>query len=209
MAIPRYARSCTRALREPRGGRLGSRFPQLVSGRYARTSRCRSRAREPKPRGHSRRMRLKRRSSEDGRTCKRRSHRDRRGVRLRHFCHHGQESPVSAKSSGTSHSRSRPCSVRRTLRAHGRLSLPCPPPQIEIIGQPAFNYRDLPIDERLQLVEDIWDSIAQEANVRPDRLPLSDAQRAELLRRAADADAHPDDAVPWDTVRNELLGRGG
>ena len=57
------------------------------------------------------------------------------------------------------------------------------------MGQPAFNYRDLPIDQRLQLVEDIWDSIAEEANARPGSLPLSDAQRAELDRRLADADA--------------------
>ena len=77
------------------------------------------------------------------------------------------------------------------------------------MGQPAFNYRDLPIDERLQLVEDIWDSIAEEANARPSSLPLSDAQRAELDRRVADADAHPEASVPWETVRDELFKRGG
>jgi putative addiction module component (TIGR02574 family) len=91
----------------------------------------------------------------------------------------------------------------------GQLSFSSPTAHIELMSQPAFNYLDLPIDERLQLVEDIWDSIAQEANLRPDRLPLSDAQQTELQRRAADADAHPDDAVPWETVRDELLGRGG
>lgn len=74
---------------------------------------------------------------------------------------------------------------------------------------PALNYRDLPIPDRLQLVEDIWDSIAQEANARPETLPLSDAQRAELRQRAADADAHPDEGVPWQAVRDELFGRGG
>ena len=77
------------------------------------------------------------------------------------------------------------------------------------MGQPAFNYRDLPIDERLQLVEDIWDSIAEEANARPQSLPLTDAQRAELERRVADADAHPEDSVPWDNVRAQLFKRGG
>jgi putative addiction module component (TIGR02574 family) len=77
------------------------------------------------------------------------------------------------------------------------------------MGQPAFNYRQLPISERLQLVEDIWDSIAQEAKVRAEALPLTEAQRAELERRMADADAHPEDGVPWETVRDELLKRGG
>ncbi|HEY4219381.1 MAG TPA: addiction module protein [Gemmatimonadaceae bacterium] len=75
--------------------------------------------------------------------------------------------------------------------------------------QPALNYRDLPIPDRLQLVEDIWDSIAQEANAHPETLPLSDAQRAELRTRAADADAHPDEGIPWSSVRDELFGRGG
>ena len=77
------------------------------------------------------------------------------------------------------------------------------------MAQPAFDYRHLSIDERLQLVEDIWDSIAQEANVRAEALLLSPAQMAELERRLADADAHPDDGIPWEQVRAELLERGG
>ena len=77
------------------------------------------------------------------------------------------------------------------------------------MAQPAFDYRHLSIDERLQLVEDIWDSIAEEANVRTETLPLSPAQIAELERRIADADAHPDDGIPWEEVRAELLARGG
>ena len=76
------------------------------------------------------------------------------------------------------------------------------------MAHPALNFRDLPIQDRLQLVEDIWDSIAQEANARPEILPLSDAQRIELRGRAADADAHPDEAIPWESVRDELFGRG-
>lgn len=39
--------------------------------------------------------------------------------------------------------------------------------------------RDLPLDERIRLVEDIWDSIAEEQ----DALPISDEQRRELDRR--------------------------
>lgn len=74
--------------------------------------------------------------------------------------------------------------------------------------EPAFDYRHLSIDERLQLVEDIWDSIADEANVRPDSLPLSPAHVAELRRRLADADAHPDDGIPWEQLRTELMQRG-
>jgi len=38
---------------------------------------------------------------------------------------------------------------------------------------------ELPIDERIQLVEDVWDSIA----AVPEAVPLTDAQHAELDRR--------------------------
>ncbi len=38
---------------------------------------------------------------------------------------------------------------------------------------------DLPVEQRIRLVEDLWDSIAAEQSV----LPLTDAQRAELDRR--------------------------
>src|SRR5665647_1483686 len=65
----------------------------------------------------------------------------------------------------------------------GPLSVPPNRRHIEVMGEPAFDYHHLSIDERLRLVEDIWDSIAQEANVHADALPLSDAQRAELYRR--------------------------
>jgi putative addiction module component (TIGR02574 family) len=77
------------------------------------------------------------------------------------------------------------------------------------MSDPAFDYRRLPVLERLKLVEDIWDSIAQEANADAAALPLTPAQNVELERRVQDADAHPDDSVPWETVRDELFPRGG
>lgn len=40
-------------------------------------------------------------------------------------------------------------------------------------------YRDLPVEQRIQLVEDLWDSIA----VDQESLPLTEDQRAELDRR--------------------------
>lgn len=49
--------------------------------------------------------------------------------------------------------------------------------------------RKLPLDERIQLVQDLWDSIAADQNL----LPLTPEQRAELDRRldAYDADRNP------------------
>jgi putative addiction module component (TIGR02574 family) len=38
---------------------------------------------------------------------------------------------------------------------------------------------------------------------------LTDAQRAELRRRAAEDDANPDDTVPWEEVYSGILRRYG
>lgn len=66
------------------------------------------------------------------------------------------------------------------------------------MGKPSFDYRSLSVHERLQLVGDIWDSIAEEANVTPEALPLTDADRAELDRRVAEHDADPSNSVPME-----------
>lgn len=49
--------------------------------------------------------------------------------------------------------------------------------------------RNLPLDERIRLVEDLWDSIAADQS----SLPLTPEQRAELDRRldAYEADGDP------------------
>ncbi len=58
----------------------------------------------------------------------------------------------------------------------------------------------LSVAERIELVEDIWDSIAS----APDSLPVTDAQRQELDRRLADYREHPDDVRSWQDVRSSL-----
>ena len=60
---------------------------------------------------------------------------------------------------------------------------------------------ELPADQRLQLVEDIWDSLAQsEADV-----PVPDWHRAELDHRLADP--REDATVSWDEVQQRLKPR--
>lgn len=71
------------------------------------------------------------------------------------------------------------------------------------MGNPAFDYHSLSVADRLQLVGDIWDSIAEEANAAPELLPLTDDQKAELDRRVAEYDADPSTGAPMD----EALGR--
>lgn len=82
--------------------------------------------------------------------------------------------------------------------------MPCYAPEISGMSNAAFDFRRLSVAERLQLVEDIWDSIAVET---PDAVPLTDAQRAELDRRLVEHGRDPDSAVPWDDVRSSLRGR--
>jgi putative addiction module component (TIGR02574 family) len=68
--------------------------------------------------------------------------------------------------------------------------------------------KDLGIDQlstndRLALVHEIWDSIAAEEQP----VPISDALKAELARRAAEDDADPDGGIPWEQVKAELRAR--
>jgi putative addiction module component (TIGR02574 family) len=55
----------------------------------------------------------------------------------------------------------------------------------------------LPVEERMRLVELIWESLA----VNPSALPLSDAHRAVLDERVAEHDRNPDDVAS----REEIL----
>lgn len=61
----------------------------------------------------------------------------------------------------------------------------------------------LSVAERIQLVEDLWDSIAGE----PEAMELTQAQREEIDRRLAEHDANPESAIPWEEVRARLRQR--
>lgn len=66
----------------------------------------------------------------------------------------------------------------------------------------AINYRALPISERIELVEDIWDSIAEETSATAQLTP---EQRVELHRRLAEHRADPSSSIPWEQVRATLF----
>ncbi len=68
----------------------------------------------------------------------------------------------------------------------------------------ALGIHQLSRDERIELVQEIWDSIAAESSTAP---LLSEPQLAELRQRVADDEAHPDDVVPWEQVKAETLDR--
>ena len=62
------------------------------------------------------------------------------------------------------------------------------------------DWEHLSIPERTELVEDIWDSIAEES----ERLSLTDAQRAELNRRLALYERDPSATRAWSEVCERL-----
>jgi len=58
----------------------------------------------------------------------------------------------------------------------------------------------LSVAERIQLAEDLWDSVAAETG----DLPLAEAQAAELDRRLADIERDPDAGEGWPVVRARI-----
>jgi putative addiction module component (TIGR02574 family) len=69
-------------------------------------------------------------------------------------------------------------------------------------GKTIDELRKLPISERLQLVEDLWDSIAEDSPEEP--FPVTPELAEELDRRLAEFEADPDSALPWEEVRERI-----
>ncbi len=67
----------------------------------------------------------------------------------------------------------------------------------------ALGIDQLSIEDRLTLVQEIWDSIA----AMPEQIPLSEAQRSELERRLAAHAADPTNVIPWEEVKARALAR--
>ena len=65
------------------------------------------------------------------------------------------------------------------------------------------NVLSLSVPERIQLVEDIWDTIAEV----PDEVGLSTEQMAELDTRLEAYHLNPDEGSPWGMVRERIRSR--
>jgi len=61
----------------------------------------------------------------------------------------------------------------------------------------------LSIAERIQLVEDIWDTIIE----LPQEVQLTDEQKIELDRRLDAYHQNPDEGSPWGEVRDRIRSR--
>ncbi len=61
----------------------------------------------------------------------------------------------------------------------------------------------LPVAERLQLVEDIWDTIA----AAPEALPLTDEDKRLIEERLAARERNPQAGSPWGEVYERIMAR--
>ena len=73
------------------------------------------------------------------------------------------------------------------------------------MSQPLIRFKDLPIAERIELVEDIWDSIAEQSTTA---LPMSREDLEEMHRRLGAHRADPGQSRNWEEVLQLLRGRG-
>lgn len=65
-----------------------------------------------------------------------------------------------------------------------------------------FDFSRLSVAERIQLADDLWDSIPEATDIA-----LTEAQKTELDRRLEDRERDPDAGEPWEVVRARLHGR--
>ena len=63
--------------------------------------------------------------------------------------------------------------------------------------------KSLSVDERLMVVEAVWDSLTDDAS----SVPLPPEQRAELDRRLNAHEANPSNVLTWDQVLQRPQGR--
>jgi putative addiction module component (TIGR02574 family) len=67
----------------------------------------------------------------------------------------------------------------------------------------ALGIDSMSVEDRIALVQDIWDSVAVEAGL----LPLRASEKAELDRRLDEDDATPDNATSWESIKTEAAKR--
>ncbi len=65
---------------------------------------------------------------------------------------------------------------------------------------PRIDIEKLSPEERLQLIEDLWESL----RARPETVPVTDGQRAELDQRLDALDRGEGRLVSWDEAKRQL-----
>jgi putative addiction module component (TIGR02574 family) len=72
---------------------------------------------------------------------------------------------------------------------------------MSFMALPKLDLDSLSPDDRLALIERLWDSLT------PDDVGLTPNQRDELASRVADADLHPGESVSWEEAQRRIRER--
>ncbi|HEY5089368.1 MAG TPA: addiction module protein [Polyangia bacterium] len=75
--------------------------------------------------------------------------------------------------------------------------------RMAVMGKPAVNVSLLSENERLDLLDRLWESLGRD----PHALPLSSGQRAELDRRLDDLENEGPVGIQWDEVVAQIRAR--
>ena len=71
------------------------------------------------------------------------------------------------------------------------------------MSKPVLNIDDLNPEERLRMIEELWDSLSEQ----PGGVPLTDEQRQELDRRLDDLECSGPKGIPWEEVLEQIRNR--
>lgn len=71
------------------------------------------------------------------------------------------------------------------------------------MARPAIEIDKLGVDERLDLIEELWESLSS----NPDQIPVPDAHKAVLDKRLAEIEAGDDAGIPWEDVLERIRKR--
>lgn len=71
------------------------------------------------------------------------------------------------------------------------------------MSKPAIRVDELSTEDRLRLLEELWDSLSSD----PSAVPLTSAQRQELDRRLDEVEQGKTDGIPWDEVVRQIRSR--
>jgi putative addiction module component (TIGR02574 family) len=73
------------------------------------------------------------------------------------------------------------------------------------MSTPTLEIEKLNVEERLRLIEQLWDSLCED----PSKVPLTEAQRQELDRRLDAIGSGDETGIPWENVLRRIQDRLG
>ena len=68
------------------------------------------------------------------------------------------------------------------------------------MSRSAINIEHLNVEEKLELIETIWESLASD----PSAIPVTEAQKRMLDERLAEIDAGDVNTIPWEEVKARI-----